>query len=226
MDFFPLELSFRVSIIAVFWAFLTGVPLAYFLAKKKFFGKYLLEAVITLPIVLPPTVLGYYLLVLIGRNSFVGEIFSDIGIPLIFTWRAAVIASYIVSVPFLIKSARASFSSVDKNLEDAARLLGRTEIEIFFTITMPLAWRGIATGLVLAFARAIGDFGTTIMISGNIPGRTQTTPIAIYDAVLAGEIARANTLVAIISVLALVVLFTLTKLESTLSARGEDNAKM
>ncbi len=225
MDFFPLELSFRVSIIAVFWAFITGIPIAFFLAKKSFPAKALIEALITLPIVLPPTVLGYYLLILIGRNSFIGEFFLELGIPLVFTWRAAVIASYVVSVPFLIKSARTAFSSVDKNLENAARLLGRSELEIFFSITMPLAWRGIATGLVLAFARAIGDFGTTIMISGNIPGRTQTTPIAIYDAVLAGDIARANYLVAIISFLVLIVLFVLIKLETKL-ARGEDDVKM
>ncbi|UMZ73153.1 molybdate ABC transporter permease subunit [Natranaerofaba carboxydovora] len=225
MDFFPLQLSLRVSIIAVFWAFVTGIPIAYFLAKKSFKGKSLVEAFITLPIVLPPTVLGYYLLILIGRTSFIGDIFFELGIPLVFTWRAAVIASYVVSVPFLIKSARAAFSSVDKNLEDAARLLGRSELEIFFFVTIPLAWRGIATGIVLAFARAIGDFGTTIMISGNIPGRTQTTPIAIYDAVLAGEITRANTLVAIISIVALTVLFLLSKLEGTMS-RGEKNAKL
>lgn len=221
MDLFPLQLSFLVSFIAIFWAFVTGLPVAYLLSRGRFKGKSLVEAIVTLPMVLPPTVLGYYLLILIGRNSPVGIVLQDLGIPLVFTWRAAVLASYVVSIPLLIKSARAAFSSVDKNLEDAAKLLGRSELEIFLTITIPLSWRGIASGLVLAFTRALGDFGTTIMIAGNMPGRTQTTPIAIYDAVLAGEPVKANTLVAIISIIALIILLVLHKLEAFYSEKKE-----
>src|SRR4029077_5767748 len=162
---------------------------------------------ITLPLVLPPTVLGYYLLVLLGQNHWVGKLWEEVfGSPLVFTWKAAVIAALLHALPLLVKSARAALESVDRSYERAARNLGASEWRLFWRVTLPLARRSILAAAALAFARSLGDFGVTLMIAGNIPGRTQTVAIAIYDAVEAGNGATARVLVVIVSVIALVIL--------------------
>ncbi|HEX9016508.1 MAG TPA: molybdate ABC transporter permease subunit [Chloroflexota bacterium] len=200
MDLFPLWLSVKVATAATVLVVLLGLPLAWLLARGKFRGRELLSAAVTLPLVLPPTVLGYYLLVVVGRNGPVGRLVEGItGETVVFTWYAAVIASVVVSLPLLVRAAQGAFESIQPNLEDAARTLGRSELDIFFTVSVPLAWRGILAGTVLAFARGLGEFGATLMVAGNIPGRTQTMPIAIYDAVQAGRLDTANGLVLIIT---------------------------
>ncbi len=167
----------------------------------------------TLPLVLPPTVLGYYLLLLIGRASPIGKAYEWIfGSPVVFTWQAAVIAALVHSAPLLIKSARAAFESVDHSYERAARTLGASEWRLFWRVTLPLARRSISAAAALAFARSLGDFGVTIMIAGNIPGRTQTVAVAIYDAVESGNGVLARTLVLVISAIALAILFAANRL--------------
>lgn len=205
MDIFPIALSARVSVTATALTLLTGIPLAWALARRSFPGRRLLDALVVSPLVLPPTVLGYYLLVVIGSRGPVGRAFDAIGLPLAFTWRAAVVAAWLGSVPLLIKAAQAGFDGVDVRLEQAARTLGRSEWSIFWWVTLPLAWRSITAGLVLAFCRAFGDFGITLMAAGSIPGKTQTLPLAIYDHVQANEMYQANVL-ALVAVLTVVVL--------------------
>jgi len=211
VDWHPVILSLRVALIAVLAVACLGLPLARVLARKQFPGKDVLEAVITLPLVLPPSVIGYILLLLIGKNGVVGQLLQDMGISLIFTWWAAVLASTVVAFPLMYQSAKAAFSGVDINCEKAARTLGAGELRIFFTITLPLAWQGILAGIVLSFARALGEFGATLMVAGNIPMRTQTVPLAIYFAVESGNEAAARTLVAIITIFCFVVILWLNR---------------
>ncbi|MCG3171150.1 MAG: Molybdenum transport system permease protein ModB [Pseudomonadales bacterium] len=157
--------------------------------------------------VMPPTVLGYYLLVLVGRRgSLGGWLHEQFGIELVFTWQAAVIAAAVVAFPLVFKPARAAFEAVDGQLEQAARVLGISEPAVFFRATLPLAWRGIMAGVLLAFARALGEFGATLMVAGSMPGRTQTLSIAVYEAVQAGQDETANVLVAITSLVCVLVL--------------------
>ncbi|MCP3677246.1 MAG: molybdate ABC transporter permease subunit [Deltaproteobacteria bacterium] len=208
MDLFPLYLTFKVSIVATVFSVTIGLFLAWLMAKNDFFGKGLLDAIVMQPLVIPPTVLGYYLLVLLGRSSFLGRFLEDdLGITLVFTWRGAVVAAVVASLPLFVKPARAALEGVDRNIENAARLLGKTEWQVWRTITLPLAWKGIVAGAVLSFARATGEFGATLMVAGNIPGATQTLPIAIYDAVQMGDTKLANTLVLIITIFTLAVLY-------------------
>jgi molybdate transport system permease protein len=207
IDWFPLWLSLRVAAISTMLALAAGLGMAWILANRTFRGKELLDAAVTLPLVLPPTVLGYYLLVLLGRASPFGKLYEwAFGGPLVFTWQAAVVASLFHSTPLLVKSARAAFESVDRSYERAARNLGATELRLFWRVTLPLVRRSILAAAALAFARSLGDFGVTLMIAGNIPGRTQTVSVAIYDAVEAGNGATARVLVLIISALALAIL--------------------
>jgi molybdate transport system permease protein len=207
IDWFPLWLSLRVAALSTLAAFVIGIAIAYFLANYRFRGRELVDAAVTLPVVLPPTVLGYYLLVLLGRETALGGAYEWIfGTPLVFTWQAAVVAAFFHSAPLLIKSARAALESVDHTYERAARSLGASEFRLFLIVTMPLAWRSILAASALCFARAMGDFGATLMIAGNIPGRTQTVAIAIYDAVEAGNGQTARILVLVVSVLVMVVL--------------------
>jgi molybdate transport system permease protein len=207
IDWFPLWLSLRVAAISTAISLVAGLWLAWILANRQFRGKEILDAAITLPLVLPPTVLGYYLLVLLGRASPVGKLYEWMfGGPLVFSWQAAVVAALFHSTPLLVKSARAAFESVDRSFERAARNLGASELRLFWRVTLPLARRSILAAGALAFARSLGDFGVTLMIAGNIPGRTQTVAIAIYDAVEAGSGATARILVVIVSVLALIIL--------------------
>jgi molybdate transport system permease protein len=213
IDWFPLWLSLRVATISTAVALVVGLWLAWLLANRQFRGKEILDAAITLPLVLPPTVLGYYLLVLLGRASPVGKLYEWIfGGPLVFSWQAAVVAALFHSTPLLVKSARAAFESVDRSFERAARNLGASELRLFWRVTLPLARRSILAAGALAFARSLGDFGVTLMIAGNIPGRTQTVAIAIYDAVETGNGATARILVVIVSVIALVILSVANRL--------------
>jgi molybdate transport system permease protein len=194
MDTFPLWLSLRVSVAATALTLLVGLPLAWVLARRRFPGHDVLEAAVVLPLVLPPTVLGYYMLLVIGRQGPVGRALDALGVELAFTWRAAVLAACVGSLPLLIKAAQAGFESVDRRLEQAARTLGRSEWNIFWAVTLPLAWRAVGAGTVLAFCRALGDFGITLMVAGSIPGLTQTVPLAIYDHVQANRMAEADAL--------------------------------
>ena len=207
VDWFPLWLSLRVATLATLLGLMAGLWVAYVLANREFRGKEVLDAAVTLPLVLPPTVLGYYLLVLLGRASPLGRLYEwTFGSPLVFTWQAAVVAALFHSTPLLVKSARAALESVDRSYERAARNLGASEWRIFWRVTLPLARRSILAASVLAFARSLGDFGVTIMIAGNIPGRTQTVAVAIYDAVEGGNGALARTLVIVLSAVALLVI--------------------
>ena len=211
-DWYPVWLTLRVSTTATFFAVVLGLALAWLLARKEFPGKALLDALLMQPLVIPPTVLGYYLLVAFGRNAALGRWLEEgFGVTLVFTWRGAVLASLLASLPLFIKPARAAMESVDPHLENAARLLGKTEAAVFYTITLPLAWRGLLAGGMMAFARAVGDFGATLMVAGNIPGRTQTVPIAIYDAVQLGDMDSANTLVLIMTAFSIAVLLVVSR---------------
>ena len=203
----PLWLTLKVAGLATGMAFLAGVALAHLLARRRFWGRDWLDAVSTLPLVLPPTVLGYYLIVLVGRNGWLGRWLEDaLGISLIFTWQGAVLAAALVSLPLVLKSARAAFEEVNPDLENAARTLGASEWGVFLQVSFPLAWRGILAGVMLAFARAMGEFGATLMVAGNLPGKTQTLSLAIYDAVQAGNDQLAMTLVVLTSGMCVLVL--------------------
>src|SRR6266852_2399133 len=191
MDSFPVWLSLRVALSATALTLLTGVPTAWLLARKRFPGRNALEAVVVLPLVLPPTVLGYYLLVVIPA--------------------AAVLAACVGSIALVIKSAQAGFETVDRQLEQAARTLGRSEWGVFWGVTLPLAWRSVLAGTVLAFCRALGEFGITLMVAGNIPGRTQTLPLAIYDRVQANQMGEANALALVAVGIVVVLLFGLSR---------------
>lgn len=196
----PLSLSLKVAGWATVLNTVLGVGAAFALSRWQSAARDVVDALLTLPLVLPPTVLGYYLLVLIGRRGVFGEWLGRLGIELVFTWQGAVLASTILAFPLVLKSARAAFESVDSQLEDAARVLGTPEAGIFFRVTLPLASRGIIAGVLLAFARALGEFGATLMVAGNLPGRTQTLSVAIYEAVQAGDDDTANLLVLVTSV--------------------------
>lgn len=216
VDWFPLLLSLRVAAIATLITTVLGVGGAYVLARKDFPGRGLVEAIASLPIVLPPTVLGYYLLVSIGRNSPIGRGYEAMfGRPLVFTWQAAVIAAAIASLPYCLRTATAAINAIDAGYEEAARVAGLHGTRLAFTVTLPMAGRGIIAGISLAFARALGDFGTTIMVAGNIPGRTQTMPIAVYDRVQAFDYATAGVLAAVLAAVAIAVLLGVRRLERT-----------
>ena len=213
IDWFPLWLSLRVAVLSTAISVAAGLWLAWLLANREFRGKEALDAAVTLPLVLPPTVLGYYLLVVLGRESGLGRLYEWItGGPLVFTWQAAVIAALFHSTPLLIKSARAALESVDRTYVRAARNLGASEWAVFRRVSLPLARRSILAAAALAFARSLGDFGVTIMIAGNIPGRTQTVAVAIYDAVEGGNGALARVLVLVVSAVALAILYLANRL--------------
>lgn len=212
----PLLLSIRVAGFATALALIVGVLIAAFLIRWRHPLAGLLNAAVNLPLVLPPTVLGYYLLVLWGARSPLGAWLESLGVPIVFSWRAAVVAAATVAVPLVVQSSKAALQSVDPNLHDVARTLGRSETEIFFTITLPLAWRGVTAGGVLAFARALGEFGATLMVAGNIPGQTRTLPIAIYDSVQRGDTATANVLALVLTSTAVVLLVAIQTLGKTI----------
>ncbi len=213
MDFSPLVLSMWVSTLATSIIAVFGTLIAYVLARKRFFGRTMLDAFTTLPMILPPTVTGYYLIILLGKNGIIGNyIYKLIGWTIMFTWQAAVIAATVVAIPIMIKSAKAAIESVDKEYEKAAFTLGKSEIETFFLVTLPLAKKGLIAGLILSFARALGEFGATIMIAGNIPGKTSTMPLAIYSAFQSGEDQLATTLVIILTFVSVAVIYITTRI--------------
>jgi molybdate transport system permease protein len=217
-DLGPFWLSLRVASFATALVVAIGMPLALLLARTRFPGKSLFAGVLVLPLVLPPTVMGFYLLQLFGRRSILGHwLEQSLGITLVFHWSGAVVASAVAAFPLFLLPARGAFEAIDPALEDVARLLGRSELSVFYSVTLPLARRGLAAGVVLAFARALGDFGATLMVAGNIPGLTQTAALAIYDAVQVNDTQRAGLLtfwISLVSILALVVV------QRSLPARG------
>src|ERR1700689_561170 len=215
IDWFPLWLSLRVAAISTAIALVVGLGLAWILANRTFRAKEVLDAAVTLPLVLPPSVLGYHLLVVLGRASPIGHLYEWLfGGPLVFTWQAAVVASLFHSTPLLVKSARAAFESVDRSYERAARNLGGPELPLFWRVTLPLVRRSILAAAALAFARSLGDFGVTLMIAGNIPDRTQTVSLAIYDAGEAGNGATARVPVLLVSAIPLAILTLANRLTS------------
>ena len=209
----PLLLTLKVAGWATVFATVAGVLIAYTLTRRRFPGKDILDAMMTLPMVMPPTVLGYYILIVVGRRGPIGAwLETNFGVTLIFTWQGAVIASSIVALPLVYKAAATAFEGVDRQFEQAARILGKSEWAVFFRVTLPLAWHGIIAGAMLGFARALGEFGATLMVAGNIPGRTQTLSIAIYDAVEAGRDDVANFLVIVTSIVCITILVASGKL--------------
>ena len=212
-----LWLSVKVSIVATALNAVIGIPLAYMMARRRFWGRAAVDVLVTLPLVLPPTVTGYYLILLLGRRGVLGApLYAATGWSVAFTWYAAVIAATVMALPLLVRTARVAIESVDQNLERAAFTLGRAEWRTALEVTLPLARNGILAGLVLAFARALGEFGATLMLAGNIPGKTQTLPLSIYTAVQTGEAGQAMTLVAMLTLLSCVVVVA----SARLGARG------
>jgi molybdate transport system permease protein len=218
----PLLLSLKVAGWATAIDVVLGVAVAFGLSRWRSSARELVDSLLTLPLVMPPTVLGYYLLVLLGRRGVIGAWLDKFDIQLVFTWQGAVIASAVVAFPLVLKSARTAFETVDPQFERAARTLGISEAAVFFRVTLPLAARGILAGALLAFARALGEFGATLMIAGNLPGRTQTLSVAVYAAVQAGDDSTANILVIVTSVTCAVILLAAGRLlpqRSTASVR-------
>lgn len=213
----PLVLSLQVASVATLIALVIGVAASAVLARWRNPLATLLEILVLLPLVLPPTVLGYYLLVVLGARSPVGEWLTSVGFPLIFTWRGAVVASALVALPLVVLPTRSAIESVPEELSDVARTLGRRETAIFFTLTLPIAWRGVLAGAMLAFARALGEFGATLMVAGSIPGRTQTLPLAIFEASQRGDRAEANMLALFLTLTAVGALLILHRLGTRLA---------
>jgi molybdate transport system permease protein len=206
----PIIISLKVSLISTIFTSIIGIALARLFTKYEFKGKNVLEVLIILPMVLPPSVTGYGLLVILGKYGFIGKfIFNIFNTSLIFTLTAACIASFIVSLPLMYQSCKAAFINMDKVCENAARTLGASELKVFFKIALPMAFPGIISGLVLSFARALGEFGATLMVAGNIPGKTQTIPLAIYFAVEGGDNRTANILVAIVLIFSFTTIYSL-----------------
>ncbi|MBF0475471.1 MAG: molybdate ABC transporter permease subunit [Deltaproteobacteria bacterium] len=210
---FSVKLSLWVAAVATVFVVLVGVTVAFFLARRTFRGKELLDVLFTLPLVLPPTVTGYYLIVVFGRNGLIGlPLFEWTGLNIMFTWYAAVLASFVVALPLMIKTTRAAIESVDESLILASYTLGHSEWWTALKVILPMAKKGILAGTVLSFARAMGEFGATLMLAGNIPGKTNTMPLAIYSAASSGDRAQANTMVLLFTVIAALFLYIANKL--------------
>lgn len=208
----PIFLSLKVAMIATVMAAFFGVFFAFFLNKKKVWGKNIWETLLILPMILPPSVMGYLLLILFGKRGVIGSfLLENFGIQIVFTWGGAVIAAFIVALPLMYQNVKAGFLSVDPIYEQVARTLGSSEFKVFRTVTLPLAKPGIISGIILTFARALGEFGATLMIAGNIPNKTQTIPTAIYYAVESGNTEMANTLVLIMTVFSFLLIFVLNR---------------
>lgn len=213
MELDPLFLSFEIAATATIIAALVGVAVAAILANFRFPGRDLVDVLFTAPIVMPPTVLGYYVLVLLGRRSVLGHAFESLtGTSIVFTKVGAVVAAVIGALPLVVKSVRTALEETDPTLVQAARTLGATPLRAFFTIQLPLAYRGIAAALMLAFARALGDFGVTLMVAGDIPGQTQTAALAIYDAIQAHRERDAAVMIAVLTGVVIVLLYIVGKL--------------
>lgn len=211
-SFIPIILSLKVAFAAVIIVTCSSIPIAALMAKREFMGKDVVESIITLPLVLPPSVIGFMLLYVFGKNGPLGKLFEQwFHTRIVFTLAGAVIAAAVVAFPLMYQAVKVAIEGVDQNLEKAARTLGARELRVFFTITLPLALHGIVAGLVLAFARSLGEFGATLMIAGNIPGKTQTMPIAIYFANEAGDTGQASILVIIMTVFSFLVIYGLNR---------------
>lgn len=201
MDFSPLWISIKTAIFSTIITFFLGIALSYIMANFKGRYKGLIDGILTLPLILPPTVVGFFLLLICGKNGPIGKVLELFNTSLIFSWSATVIAAIVVSFPMMYRTTRAAFEQIDNNIIFAARTLGLSEFKIFYKIAIPLAMPGIIGGLVLSFARAIGEFGATLMLAGNIPGKTQTMPLAIFFAAEGGDMEKAILWVIIIMVL-------------------------
>ena len=198
---FSLRLSLQVAFLATFFIVIVGVTAGYLLARKKFPGSELVDILFTLPLVLPPTVTGYYLIILFGRSGWLGKgLYAWTGWSLMFTWYAAVLASFVVALPLMVRTTRAAIEAVDKNLISASYTLGHSELKTAWKVVLPLARRGIIAGAVLSFARAMGEFGATPMLAGNIPGKTNTLPLTIYTLAGSGDWMQAQGVVLILTV--------------------------
>ena len=212
----PLWLTLKVAVWATLLAGIAGVGVASLMARRPFRGREVVDALLLLPMVLPPTVLGYYLLVLVGRRGLLGPTLENVfGTNLVFTWQGAVLAAAVVSFPLVYKAARAAFEDVEPHVAEAARTLGATEWQLLLRVLLPLTVRGTGAGVMLGFARAMGEFGATLMVAGNLPGKTQTLSIAIYEAVQAGQDAKALWLTGVISAVCVVLLVAAGRLLST-----------
>jgi len=212
-SWFPLWLSLRVAVLATLVSVPCGLGIAWVLANREFRGKELVDAVVALPLLLPPTVLGYYLLVVLGASSPLGYLYEALfGRPLLFTWQAAVVASAFYATPLLTRSARAAFETAGPAYEKAARSLGASEWRVFWRVTLPLSRRAIGAASLVAFARALGEFGVTLLIAGNLPGKTQTAVVGIYDAIQRGETRVARIFVAALSGVALAIAYAANRL--------------
>lgn len=209
MDFSPLWISLKTAFLATIITSIIGIFISYKMANYKGRCRGLIDGVFTLPLILPPTVIGFFLLLICGKNGFVGKIFMSFNKNIIFSWSATVIAATVVAFPMMYRTCRSAFEQIDKNMISAARTLGLSETKIFFKIAIPLAWPGIIGGLVLSFARALGEFGATLMIAGNIPGKTQTMPVAIFFAVEGGDMNKAMLWVLIIVAISFIMIFLL-----------------
>lgn len=209
MDFSPLWISLKTAFLATIITSIIGIFISYKMANYKGRGRGFIDGIFTLPLILPPTVIGFFLLLLCGKNGFVGKIFMSFDKNIIFSWSATVIAATVVAFPMMYRTCRSAFEQIDKNMISAARTLGLSETKIFFKIAIPLAWPGIIGGLVLSFARALGEFGATLMIAGNIPGKTQTMPVAIFFAVEGGDMNKAMLWVLIIVAISFIMIFLL-----------------
>ena len=209
MDFSPLWISLKTAFLATIITSIIGIFISYKMANYKGRGRGLIDGVFTLPLILPPTVIGFFLLLICGKNGFVGKIFMSFNKNIIFSWSATVIAATVVAFPMMYRTCRSAFEQIDKNMISAARTLGLSETKIFFKIAIPLAWPGIIGGFVLSFARALGEFGATLMIAGNIPGKTQTMPVAIFFAVEGGDMNKAMLWVLIIVAISFIMIFLL-----------------
>ena len=207
-DWQPVWLSIKVALASLIFVVILGVSSAYAMHKWEFSGKAAVEALFSLPLVMPPVVTGFLLLILIGKNGPIGRFLAEtFHAQIIFTPYAAIIAGTVVSFPLMYQSTKAAFQSIDTKLEDAARTLGANEWRVFWTVTLPLAWHGLLSGIVLSFARALGEFGATIMVAGNIPGKTQTLPLAIYFAAESNDMTQAGLYVLIISLITFSMIF-------------------
>ena len=209
MDFSPLWISLKTAFLATIITSIIGIFISYKMANYKGRGRGFIDGIFTLPLILPPTVIGFFLLLICGKNGVVGKIFMSFNKNIIFSWSATVIAATVVAFPMMYRTCRSAFEQIDKNMISAAGTLGLSETKIFFKIAIPLAWPGIIGGLVLSFARALGEFGATLMIAGNIPGRTQTMPVAIFFAVESGDMNKAMLWVLIIVAISFIMIFLL-----------------
>ncbi|WP_294378221.1 molybdate ABC transporter permease subunit [uncultured Clostridium sp.] len=224
-DYSPLWISLKTSLLSTVITFFIGIAVSYFMANFKGKSKGLIDGILTLPLILPPTVVGFFLLLLCGKNGPVGKFLLLFDKTLIFSWTATVIAAVTVSFPMMYRSARSAFEQIDINLVFAARTLGLSEFNIFRKIVLPLAWPGIIGGLVLSFARAMGEFGATLMLAGNIPGKTQTMPLAIFFAVEGGDMKKALLWVLLITGISLISILALNYWsEAQLKLTGRRNA--